>query len=62
MGSGRCVLRIISLLAAAIVSLIKIMPFQTLVIAGFYVMYCIKYRTFPTRIVKGAMSAGEHAL
>lgn len=53
MGSGRCVLRIISLLAAAIVSLIKIMPFQTLVIAGFYVMYCIKYRTFPTRIVNG---------
>ena len=55
MGSGRCVLRIISLLAAAIaiISFIKIMPFQTLVIAGFYVMYSIKYRTFPTRIVNG---------
>lgn len=29
------------------------MPFQTLVIAGLYVIYSINYRTFPTRIVNG---------
>ena len=55
MGSGRCVLRIISSLAAAIaiISLTKIMLFQTLVIAGLYVIYSMNYRTFPTRIVNG---------